>query len=126
MRIGIAKLVLVKLFLDIHASLDYDQKRDGCTSIIFGKLVAYDRSRTRRIGPVTTHVSDCSDCDARMAYVPRKHHQHATLRPVFDGTNSLYPRIVSEDRSSIYAALEGQNSSIPVGFIPQENVTFAL
>lgn len=104
----------------------YDQKRDGCTSMIFGKSVVSDRTRTRTIGPIVTHVSDCSDCDARMAYIPSRNHAKGKLRPVFDGTHSLFPRIVSSERSDTYRPVDGHPESDPIGFIAEVEHTFGL
>lgn len=108
------------------APVDYDLKRDGCTSMIFGKSVAMDRTGVFHIGPVVTHVSDCSDCDVRMAFVPPKKHKAGSKRPVFDGTHSLYPRIVSASRSETYSGLPGQEESVPVAFIDEPERTYGL
>ena len=120
-------------------AIDYDMKRDGCTSIIFGRSVALDRNGMRKIGPVVTHVSEyevhdcsldcspsCSDCDVRMAFVPSKRHPKGTKRPIYDGTHSLYPRIVSAARSETYSPIDGHPESEPVSFIEEAEETYGL
>jgi dipeptidase len=94
--------------------------------MVFGKSVVLDISKSWKVGPVTTHVSDCSDCDSRMAYIPAKKHENGSERPIFDGTHSLYPRIVDPSRSREYSPVNGQLQSNPVGFIPEVTETYAL
>lgn len=123
----LSKTLIFLLSPGLYASTEeYDQKRDGCTSIIFGKNVAWDRTETRKIGAVTTHVSDCSDCDPRIAYVPHRVHAQGSMRPIPDGTHSLYPRQVNAQRGREYSPLPDQRESKPIGFIPEANETYAL
>jgi dipeptidase len=122
MRVG----VLLTIVGVSGTTLEYDQKRDGCTTLIFGKSVVLDRNGTRNVGPVVTHVSDCSDCDVRMAFVPSKRHGPGAKRPVYDGTHSLYPRFVSPDRANTYAPVSDIKVSEPVGFIDEVEMTHGL
>ena len=119
-------LRIIQVIPVVAAVATYDQRRDGCTSIIFGKNVARDRTGKHHIGPVTTHVSDCSDCDPRVAFVPAKAHRNGAQRPIYDGTHSLYPRIVSDSRGSVYSPVNGQRLSAPVGYVPEPESTYAL
>jgi len=108
------------------APVDYDLKRDGCTSMIFGKSIALDRAGVEHIGPVVTHVSDCSDCDIRMAFIPPRKHKDGSKRPVFDGTHSLYPRIVAPSRADVYQGVLDQPESVPVTMIEEVGTTYGL
>ena len=98
----------------------YNQKRDGCTSMIFG------RNATVHGAPVASHANDCADCDSRIAYVPSMDHPEGSVRPVFDAAQSLYPRVVSDVRSETYKPVNGHELSVPVGFVPEVEHTYAL
>jgi dipeptidase len=126
MRFQLLIPLAIPLQSSIGAPVDYDLKRDGCTSMIFGKNIALDRTGSHKIGPVVTHVSDCSDCDVRMAFVPPKKHAKNAKRPVYDGTHSLYPRIVSSERSETYASVNNEPESVPLTFIDEAEETFGL
>ena len=96
------------------------ERRDHCTSMVFGKHA------TQHGHPVATHANDCADCDARVAYVPARNFTKNSQRPVYDGIHSLYPRIVSNDRSETYMPVNGQKESVPLGYVPQVDRTHAL
>ena len=115
--------MLARTFLLVtsaYAVATYNQKRDGCTSMVFGKKA------TLHGFPVATHANDCADCDSRMAYVGSMDHAAGSERPVYDAAQSLYPRLVSAERSSTYESVGGRSDSRPVGFVPEVEHTFAL
>jgi dipeptidase len=95
-------------------------RKDHCTSMVFGKLA------TAHGHPVATHANDCADCDSRVAYVPARAHNENSQRPVYDGIQSLYPRVVSSERSEQYMPVNGQKNSVPLGYVPQADHTHAL
>ena len=113
--------MLLIIAIIVVASADMiTERKDHCTSMVFG------RKATAHGFPVATHANDCADCDSRVAYVPARNHPSNSQRPVYDGIHSLYPRIVSPERSETYTPVNGQANSIPLGYVPQTERTHAL
>lgn len=84
---------------------------------------------------ISTHTSDCPNCDFRLAKVPHQYHQPNSRRPVY-AVKLDYPRFLGEHRGSVYSRenLEQYNvfgdpvsweDSPPIGYIPQVEETFA-
>ena len=107
-------------FLTVTLADMITDRKDHCTSMVFGRLA------TQHGHPVATHANDCADCDSRVAYVPARVYEENSQRPVYDGIHSLYPRIVSRERSEQYTPVKGQKNSVPLGYVPQADRTHAL
>lgn len=92
---------------------------EACTMIAVGK----DASALG--APMVGHSEDSGarTNDVRLVRVPRKQWPEGSMRPlyVFD---SGYPRIVDGARSPDYAAVDGQETSTPLGYIPQVLETY--
>jgi hypothetical protein len=80
---------------------------------------------------MTTHTSDCSDCDFRIAKVPARDWEPNTMRPLYLYKGS-YPSTVSPNRGSTWmpSNLEGSAEQIATwskesdvtAYIPQVTV----
>lgn len=94
---------------------------DGCTVFGVGKKATKD-------GSVIISHSDDGDPtnDARLIYVPAKHHRPGSKRPIqFSG--EAYPRYVGKAMGPDYAPspeTRGYNISEPIGYIDEVEYTF--
>lgn len=98
-------------------------RKDRCTSMVFGKHA------TKHGHPVATHTNDCADCDARIAFVKSRTNTNSESpkgRPVYDGSRSLYPRLVSSDRSPVYSSVNGEPDTVPLGYVPEPDTTYSM
>jgi dipeptidase len=102
---------------------------DKCTAILVG------RKATAFGGTMTTHSSDCADCDWRINLVPRKDWPIGSMRPIYLITGT-YPRQVREDRGETWSPnnledmpqkpeWEKMRGNI-LGYIPQVAQTYQL
>jgi dipeptidase len=96
---------------------------DGCSVFGVGKKATKD-------GSVIISHSDDGDPsnDARLIYVPAKHHAPGAKRPIFYSGES-FPRYVGDARGPGYSPspeTKGYNVSKPIGYIDQVNHTFGF
>ena len=93
----------------------------SCTTILVGKGASADGST------MVTYAADCGECDFRLIYVPEKDHAPGEMRPVYPfGLYGLsYPRVVSTERAPGYAPVDGQVLTVPLGYIPEVEHTYA-
>lgn len=91
---------------------------DACTAIAVGRGATIEGSG------LVTHNNDCGECDPRVAFIPAKDHAAGARRPV-QGFRHAYPRVVDTGRSPTYAAVDGQEVTIPIGFVDQVPRTYA-
>ncbi len=94
---------------------------DRCTTIITGNLAGVS-------GPMTTHTSDCSNCDFRINKVPAMDWKDNDVRPLYLYKGE-YPSQVSPNRGNTWLPtnLEGTEAqleewgkeSVITGYIPQ-------
>lgn len=94
---------------------------DRCTAIIVGPKASIG-------GSMTTHTSDCSNCDFRLSKIPARDWPEGSLRPLYLLKYS-YPATVSYIRGDAWLPqdLEGTpeqlkawgNESVITGYIPQ-------
>jgi hypothetical protein len=93
-----------------------------CTTIIASKGASTE-------GPMTTHTSDCSNCDFRVSKVPAKSWPKGSQRPLFV-YRGQYPATVSSTRGDVWHPnnLEGSPEQIAAwkaleqyitGYIPE-------
>jgi dipeptidase len=118
---------LIFLFLS-KCVLSLLQETDRCTSILVGPKAGTE-------GPMTTHNSDCADCDFRVNKVPAMDWPRGSMRPLYLYRGS-YPSTVSQHRGNTWKPenLQGTpeqlkswgTSSQITGYIPQVEHTFAL
>ena len=93
----------------------------ACTTIIVGKKASADGS------VMCTHSDDGeSGGDARVVRVPEKDHAPGTRRPIYYDTED-FPRFVGDRGVEAYLPKNnpGQKPSVPIGWIPEANHTFA-
>lgn len=103
--------------------------QDRCTAIAVGCAATADGST------MTTHTSDCADCDWRLNKVPARDWPPDAQRPLYQIKMS-YPRQVREDRGATWHPDNLENLSQRsewekmrgeiVGYIPQVPHTFAI
>ena len=94
---------------------------DRCTTIITGRLAGES-------GPMTTHTSDCSNCDFRINKVPAMDWKDNSMRPLYLYKGE-YPSQISPNRGNTWLPtnLEGTEDQLKewgkesaiTGFIPQ-------
>jgi dipeptidase len=101
---------------------------DKCTTIIVGGKGSSTGS------PMTTHTSDCGDCDWRVNKVPAMDWPTGSMRSVYLIANA-YPRQVREDRGETWSKKnleklpqreEWEKQNLKIGEIPQVDHTYAL
>jgi dipeptidase len=120
--------VVVSAILAVVYSKGLADIEDRCTSIIVGGIAGID-------GPITTHTSDCSNCDFRINKVPAKDWPKGSVRPLYLYKGD-YPSTVSSNRGETWkpSNLQGNaeqlaawgEESVITGHIPQVPHTFAL
>jgi dipeptidase len=83
---------------------------------------------------MTTHTSDCGDCDWRINKVPAMDWPAGSMRPIYL-TYGPYPRQVREDRGETWSKAnledlpqkgEWEKQNLIIGYIPQVPHTYAL
>jgi dipeptidase len=101
---------------------------DRCTAILIGAKASTTGS------PMTTHTSDCGDCDWRVNKVPAMDWPAGSMRPIYM-TYGPYPRQVREDRGETWSKAnledlpqkaEWEKQNLIIGEIPQVEHTYAL
>jgi dipeptidase len=109
------------------------QRATGCTAIVAGHAATADGAG------YTSATGDCLDCDFRIARVPaRARGELPAQRPVFL-VKANYPHVVQRGRADTWepANLDGEPEqlaawnnggvgSIPIGYIPEAETTYAL
>lgn len=102
---------------------------DKCTTILVGIKASLNG------GPMTTHTSDCGDCDWRVNKVPARDWPPGSMRPIYLITGA-YPRQVREDRGKTWSKSNLENLPLRadweqmtgdiLGYIPQVAHTYQL
>ncbi|EQC29084.1 hypothetical protein SDRG_13244 [Saprolegnia diclina VS20] len=93
---------------------------DACTVISVGKKATVDGS------VLVSHTNDAglNPADLRMVRVPAMNHTAGSRRAVYNFQRNGYPRLVTAERGPLYAPLEGQALSAPLGYIDQVPYTY--
>eukprot|EP00747_Dinoflagellata_sp_TGD_P138991 gnl/TRDRNA2_/TRDRNA2_175849_c2_seq2.p1 gnl/TRDRNA2_/TRDRNA2_175849_c2~~gnl/TRDRNA2_/TRDRNA2_175849_c2_seq2.p1 ORF type:complete len:626 (+),score=105.64 gnl/TRDRNA2_/TRDRNA2_175849_c2_seq2:163-1878(+) len=68
--------------------------------------------------------ADGSPLDFRLVYVPAKDHPKGSMRPIY-AQKQDYPRYVDANRAPGYAPKLNQKNSVPIGYIPEVEHTYA-
>jgi len=86
----------------------------ACTAIGVGK----DASASGY--PMVGHSEDAggSANDVRLVRVPRQQWPEGSMRPLYEW-GATYPRVVSAAQSPEYAPVNGEEDTVPLGYIPQ-------
>lgn len=97
---------------------------DRCTTIVVGPGAGTE-------GPMTTHTSDCSNCDFRISKVPARDWPKGSMRPLYLFRGE-YPMIVTKNRGTTWHPdnLEGTHEqkkawgkeSEVTGYIPEVSI----
>jgi len=90
----------------------------GCTALAIDGEATVDGSAFAGMN------ADCQDCDGRVAHVPGGEHAEGSMRPVYI-FNANYPRYIGYDRGEFYYPVAGQDTTKPIGYVPQVKKTFA-
>mmetsp|Transcript_27697 Transcript_27697/g.30243 ORF Transcript_27697/g.30243 Transcript_27697/m.30243 type:complete len:693 (-) Transcript_27697:307-2385(-) len=102
--------------------------QDKCTAILVGAKASTTGS------PMTTHTSDCGDCDWRVNKVPARDWPAGSQRPVYL-TKGSYPRQVRDDRGETWSRANLEDlpqkelwaqQNLIIGYVPQVEHTYAL
>ncbi|KDO21506.1 hypothetical protein SPRG_12470 [Saprolegnia parasitica CBS 223.65] len=92
----------------------------ACTMIAVGKNATIDGST------IVTHNDDAGGdtADLRLVAIAAADHAPGSMRAVYKIFGG-YPRMVARDRGPQYEPVDGQNVSVPLGFIPQVAHTYS-
>ncbi len=124
-KVALLLLLWSELCMTIWSELDAQKlDTDHCTSIIVGPKASLG-------GSMTTHTSDCSNCDFRLSKIPSRDWPEGSLRPLYL-LKYNYPATISTVRGDAWLPndLDGSleqlkawgNESTITGFIPQVNI----
>lgn len=91
----------------------------ACTTLVVGKAASSD-------GSVMLTQSDDGEnnADARLCFVPAKDFPAGSLHAIYYDTED-FPRYVGYDRGDCYFPQQGEKPQTPIGYIPEEEHTYA-